>query len=223
MVGSEYQQVSDAKITSLGLKWDGPAPVELSINGPACALVAYLASAWTLPAGLDNETGSEAFLVPTGGTFQIETASDTPVTALVPAGEITISNDTENIPSSATILPGDISEKKQAFAITLSVVPENLDLWRKIITGTQHGTTAKESVVYGSFALTLVENAAGTGSLAFRGHKVAWDVGYPVVDPAGGYTQLDFAGVGFNDGTHCPFEAILTNAVHFYGVGQPGS
>ena len=223
LLDQEYQQVSDIKIGNLGLAWDGPGPVALSVDGAGCAVNAKLGAAWTLPSGGNNETGSEAFLIPTGGTFKVAATGDTPATALITGGEITIGNELDAIPTSASLLPGDQGEKMQNFAATLKVVPEDLALWRTILTGSPTGTAPQETPAYGSFEVDFTEHGVGTGTLALRAHKVAFLCDFPDIDPAGGYVELDLAGVCFYDGTNCPIVAVLTNAVQYYGSGAPGS
>jgi hypothetical protein len=219
LIDVEYQQVSDVKISELGLTWDGPGPLELSVNGPACAVDAN-ADAWDLPTGSDDESGSDAFLIPTGGTFKIAADGDAPATALITGGEVKISNELETIPSSATLLPGLLAEKMLATEVTLKVVPENLELWRTILTGSASGSTPQEVPAYGSFEISFVEHGTGTGTLALRAHRVAFMCDFPDVDPAGGYVELDMAGVCFKTTTYPGVVPVLTNAVAEYSAGS---
>ena len=223
LLDTEYQQVSDIKINEFGLSWDGPGPAQMSVAGPGCDVIPYITPAWTLPAGSNNENGSQAFLIPTGGTFEISAADDTPATALISGGDIKISNDLEAIPSSATLSPGDQGEKMQAFEATLKVVPDDLDLWRFILTGSATGTAVQETPAYGSFNLEFEEHGVGTGKLVQRAHKVAFMCDFPDVDAGGGHVEIDMAGVCYYDGTNCPIVSTLTNAVQYYGTGAPGS
>jgi hypothetical protein len=215
---AEYQKVWDVKLSELGLSWDGPGPLELSVNGPACAVDAN-AAAWDLPGGPDDESGSDAFLIPTGGTFKIAAEGDAPATALITGGEIKISNELEPIPDSASLLPGLLAEKMLATEVTLKVVPEDLGLWRTILTGSASGTTPQETPAYGSFEITFVEHGSGTGTLALRAHKVAFMCDFPDVDPAGGHVELDLAGVCFKTSTYPGIVPVLTNAVAEYSAG----
>ncbi len=218
LLDTEYAQVSDVKISELGLAWDGPGAVALSVNGPGCAMVPYITPAWTLPTGSDNETDSDAFLIPTGGTFKISAADDTPADALITGGDIKISNELEAIPSSATLTPGDQGEKMQGFEATLKVVPDDLDLWRYILTGSATGTSVQETPAYGSFEVEFEEHGAGAGKLNLRAHKVAFMCDFPDVDTAGGYVEIDMAGVCYKTATYpTPIIAVLTNAVAAYG------
>ena len=213
---TEYQQLSDVKVGEFGLSWEGHDPLEASVTGPACAIDPNLAAAWDLPSGEDDESASDAVLIPTGGVFKIAAAGDAPATAIITGGEVKVTNDLESVPNSASLLPGLQAEKMVAIETSLKVVPEDLALWRTILTGSPSGTTVQETVAYGSFELEFKEYGAGGGKLNLRAHRVAFLCDFPDADPAGGYAELDMAGVCFKDASHAGVVPVLTNEVELY-------
>lgn len=227
LLDAESQILSDVKISELGFSWEGSKPVDVSVNGPACAVTPYVApaSTWELPAGAGaDETKSESILIPTGGIFKIAGTGDSPATAIITGGEIKITNELEPVPNSASLLPGVLAEKMIGQEVSLKVVPEDLGLWRTILTGGASTATLQNTVAYGSFELGFKVYGAGAESasgLTLRAHKVAFLCSFPDVDPAGGYAELDMAGVCYKttvaEADYPGITPVLTNAIAAYG------
>lgn len=175
-------------------------------NGVAQAGAGGTVTAWV------DETGSESFLVATGGTFQIDTTGSTLASARVISGELTIKNNVAEINPAATIESDDQWEGVQEHSLKLTIVPDNLNEFRKIITGTTAGTSAANFLPTGSISLLFKENGTGTGQLLVTASKVAFSTAFPDADPKGGAVEIELAGIAVNPvGGVVPVTYALTN------------
>lgn len=182
------EAVKDCKVDELTIKWDGSKPLQVSVK--------LAGTAFSYPATFSattDETGSESFLVPIGGTFQIDPLGSTLATAVVTGGEITIKNNLTPVDPSASIEADNQWEGVQEMSLKLTIIPDDLSLFRKTVTGAAAGTAVASVVPVGSVSLSFKENN-GTGTLAVTGSKVAFLTAFPDVDPKGGPIQIDLAG-----------------------------
>ena len=167
-------------------------------------------SAWA------DETGSESFLVPVGGTFSLDSAGSTPVSARVISGELNIKNNISPIDPSSTIESADVWEGVQEHTLKLTIVPDDLAEFRKTVTGSAAGTSVAAVAPIGSVSLTFRENN-GSAQLVVTGSKVAFLTSFPDADPKGGAVELELAGIAVMpaSGT-APLVYALTNAQNAY-------
>lgn len=206
-IDTTIEAIRDCKVDELTLKWEGAKPLQLSVkmNG----------TVFSYPAGFTattDETGSESFLVPVGGTFQYDPIGATLATARVISGELTIKNNTDMVMPSASIEAVDVIEGVQEHSLKLTIVPDDLADFRKTVTGAANGTAASTTVPTGSVSLLFKENS-GTGQLAVTGSKVAFLTAFPDVDPAGGPVEIELAGEAYMPtGGTSPLVYALTNA-----------
>jgi hypothetical protein len=206
------EAVRDLKIDGLTLKWTANQPVVLTI--------AALGTVWSVPTtfvAATDETGSESFLVPVGGTFQVAMVGNTPVTARVTDGEIDFKNALAAVFASGAIEADDPGCRgRHEATVKLTVIPEDMALWKATVTGTGTGTAVAPGTQYGSLAVTFKENA-GTGGLAITGSKVAFLCERPDIDPGGGSMSLALAGQAvMASGAVAPLVCALTNSVATY-------
>lgn len=210
-IDSTIQAVRDCKVDELSLKWSGAKPLELSAKVQG-TVFSYPSS---FTPGTD-ETGSESFLVPVGGTFSVETVGGSPVSARVVGGELTIKNNVSPTMGSASVEADDVFEGVQEHSIKLTIVPDSLADFRKTVTGASNGNSVSQSVPTGSIALTFKENA-GTGQLSVTGSKVAFTTAFPEADPKGGAVQIELAGIAIMPaGGTAPLVYALTNSQATY-------
>jgi hypothetical protein len=202
----------DVKISGINIKWKGNEPVVVSVTGQGTVL-----SAPTTFTPSTDETGSEAFLVPVGGVFQVSASSGTPATARVTEGEIDLKCDTDPVEVSGTLEIDDPGARTRFGAtVKLTVIPEDLALWNQSVFGAGAVPPVAASTVYGSFAVTFKDNASATGSLALTGGKVAFLCDYPEADPKGGNAALALVGQAVMSGSTAPIVPVLTNAQATY-------
>lgn len=205
-LGSSNEGIRDCKVDELSLKWDGSKPVEVSVK--AVGTVFSYPSTFT---PTTDETGAEAFLVPVGGTFQIDVLGSTLATARVISGELTIKNNVSPIDPSASIEAIDVWEGVQEHSLKLTIVPDDLAEFRKTVTGGAAGTSVAAVAPTGSVSLVFKENN-GTGQLAVTGSKVAFLTSFPDADPKGGAIEIELAGIAVMPaGGTAPLVYALTN------------
>lgn len=208
---STIEAVRDCKVDELSLKWDNSKPVQVSVK--LAGTVFSYPSTFT---ATTDETGSESFLVPIGGTFQIDVLGSTLATASVVAGELTIKNNLTSVDPSATIEADNQWEGRQDMSLKLTIIPDDLSLFRKTVTGGASGTSVASVVPVGSVSLAFKENN-GTGQLAVTGSKVAFLTAFPDVDPKGGPIKIELVGEAVvPSGGTAPLVYALSNAQASY-------
>ena len=210
-VDSTIEGVRDCKVDELTLAWENSKPLSLAVKG--------MGTVFSYPSTFTptvDDTASPSFLVPVGGTFQVDTIAGTPAAARVISGEIMVKNNVATIDPSGTIESGDVSEGIQDHTIKLTIVPDNLAEFRKTVTGSIGGTAVASTVSYGSVNLVFRENG-GTGTLTVAGTRVAFLTAWPEVDPKGGTVELELAGLAmFPSGGTAPLVYTLSNAQTTY-------
>ena len=208
---STNEAIRDCKMDQLSLKWDGSQPLELNVATIGCVF-SYPAS---FTPGTD-ETGSESFLVPVGGTFQYDLDGSTLATVRVTKGELSINNNVAGIDPSAAIEADDVYEGRQDHGVKLTIVPDNLTDFRNVITGAPAGTTAAVVPTTGSFSLLFKENN-GAGTLTVTSSKCAFLCSFPEGDPKGGPVELDMVGIPVTpSGGTAPVVYALSNTQASY-------
>lgn len=188
-IGANIEGIRDCKVDELSLKWSNSKPLELSVklNGTVFSYPS------TFTATTD-ETGSESWLVPIGGTFQYEVLGGALATAAVMGGELTIKNNTSDVDTSAAIESADIIEGIQEHELKLTIVPDDLSDFRKTVTGGAAGTSVSSVVPYGQVSLGFKENNS-TGTLNVTGTKIAFLTDFPDANPKGDMVEIELAGI----------------------------
>ena len=210
-IDSTIEGIRDCKVDELSLKWDGSKPVDMTVK-----TVGTVFSYPSTFVATTDETGSESFLTPIGGTFSIDVLGSTLVSARVIGGELTIKNNVAPIDPSATVEAGDVWEGIQEHSLKLTIVPDSLAEFRKTVTGNASGTAASTVAPTGSVSLTFKENN-GTGQLVVTGSKVAFMTSFPDADPKGGAVQIELAGLAVMPvGGTAPLVYALTNGQATY-------
>lgn len=205
---SNYYSVQDVKVGDLGLSWDGNEALQMSVSGMGTVL--------GFPASFSATTDNThaAYFRPAGGTFKIDVDTDTPATAAVVSGEVTIANNISEVMLSGTITPNDIVNGRTEVECSFDIVPSNLADWRTIVTGAADGSSAASAPVYGSFECVFTD---GTYSLTVAASRVAFTCDFPASDPAGGAVTLSLAGLCTQPAAGgTPLTVTLTNAVSSY-------
>lgn len=189
-LSSTNEAIRDCKVDELSLKWDGSKPVEMSVKA--------VGTVFSYPASFTattDETSSESFLVAVGGTFQVDVIGSTLADARVISGEITVKNNISPIDTSASIEAADVWEGVQEHTLKLTIVPDDLAEFRKVVTGTSNGTSVSSSAKTGSVSLIFKDNGSSTGQLKVTGDKVAFLTSFPDADPKGGAVEIELAGI----------------------------
>lgn len=210
-IDTTIQGIRDCKVDELSLKWDGSKPVDLSVK--------VMGTVFSYPATFTpttDETGSESFLVPLGGSFQVDVLGSTLATARVVAGELMIKNNVAPIDPSASVEADDVYEGVQEHTLKLTIIPDSLAEFRKTVTGGAAGTAVSTTAPTGSVSLTFKENN-NTGQLVVTGSKIAFTTSFPDADPKGGAVQIELAGLAVMPaGGTAPLVYALTNGQASY-------
>lgn len=188
-IGGEYTRTDGCKVDQIEMDFEGNAPLSFGIT--AIGLDATL--------GLDSFPGSidpscfDGYYVPTGGTFKIETLGSTPVAAPVTKGNLTLSNSCTANPLAGMVLPGDVEEGKLSTSGSVTVKPQDMTLYRKMITGSASGTKPTGGMVYGSFEWNFTHSKNPKHKMKVEASRVPFTCEFPSVDPEGGAAELDFS------------------------------
>lgn len=210
-MGSEIEGVRDCKVDELSLKWSGAKPVDVSAK-----MVGTVFSYPSTFSATTDETGSEAFLVPVGGSFQVDVLGSTLVAATVTGGEIVIKNNVLSVDPSDKVESSDVFEGVQEATIKLTIVPDDLSAFRKTVTGGASGTSVATVVPTGSVSLQFKENN-GTGTLTVTGSKIAFLAAFPDAMPKGGAVEIELVGQAVTpSGGAAPLTFALVNAQASY-------
>ena len=210
-IGANIEGIRDCKVDELSLKWSNSKPLELSVKMQGT--VFSYPSTFT---PTTDETGSESWLVPIGGTFQYEVLGGALATATVTGGELTIKNNISDVDGSAAVEAVDVIEGIQEHSLKLSVLPDDLQDFRKTVTGGAAGTSVASVVPYGQVSLAFKENN-GTGQLAVTGTKIAFMTAFPDVNAKGDKIEIELAGIPVVPaGGTAPLVYALTNGQATY-------
>ena len=210
---SILRALRDVKVTGLNMKWTGNDPVIITPTGIGTVL--------SFPATFvptTNETGSESFLVPVGGTFQVAMVGATPATARITGGEIDIAFGTTPVFASGSIEADDPGAHNSMVATCkLTAIPDDLAYWMQVVTGTANGTAVSPKAQYGSLSIGFKDNGSTAGGLVWTGSKVAFLAERPDVDPKGGNAEIALAGEAVMPSSGvAPLIPVLTNDVATY-------
>jgi hypothetical protein len=209
-MGSNIYAVNDLKVDSLELNFNQTEPIEIAVSG--MGTTANYAATFT---ATTDDTLATYFAAHTG-TFSVDVdgASGTAATAKIQSGSIKINNNLESIMISGSIAPDDVFPGRQEIEVSFDIIPDDLNLWRTIITGTSSGTTAASAVTYGTFSVAFTN---GADSLTIAATRVAFTADFPDADPAGGVVTLSLEGLAVQPlagGT--PITATLINTAVSY-------
>lgn len=201
--------VQDYKVDEMKVSFDGPGPIGISVSGMG-TLLGFPA---TFVPTTDDTTATPMRAV--GGTFSVDVdgASGTAATARITAGEVTISNNLDPIMLASAITPDDNFGGRLEVGCSFDIIPDDLALWRTIVTGTSAGTTASTNTVYGTFSLQFTD---GTNTLTLASTKVAFVCDFPSADPAGGAVTLSLEGIAVQPNGGQIITATLVNTTASY-------
>lgn len=213
-IGGEYTKVAGCKVDQIEMEFEGNSPLEFGVT--------LLGLAATL--GLDSIPGSidpscfDGYFVPTGGTFKIDTAGDTAVAAPVTQGSLSLTNNCTTDPLAGQVTPGDVEEGKLVSSGSVTVKPEDLTLYRKMVTGSTSGTTPTGAMVYGSFEWNFTHSKDSKCTLKIEADRVPFTADFPDVDPSGGAAEVEFSfdNIGIASPSSSPVTITVVNQVSSY-------
>lgn len=199
--GADKSAIADAKIDSLELTWEKTGALKAKVKSLGCTFT--FASTWT--GGTAENVIGNTFRGQ-GGVFTVAGT-----TARVVSGSIKIDNGCQAIVAAYSVTPDTIAEAMVKCDVSLTIVPDDLLLFRTVVTGSSSGTTAQAVPQYGAIDLKFINTASPTHDLEFTAANTRFMTKMPDVDPAGGAAEITLE--GSVAGT---FSFILRNAIASY-------
>ena len=176
-----FARTSGCKVNEVGLEFSGNEPLTISVNTMGCKM-SFLDEN---PMADTDPSCFGGYYVCTNGTFKLDTASANPKEAIITGGSITVSNNCEPQRSAGSITPDSIDEGKNAIAVSFDTVPDDFDLYRRMVTGSSTGTEPSGKIVYGSFYCEFTHSENPNWKLEVWGDKVPFTGEIPEIDPEG--------------------------------------
>ena len=213
-IGGEYTKVAGCKVDQIEMEFEGNKPLEFGVTLLGLAATFGLES---IPGNIDPSCFS-GYFVPTGGTFKIDTASGTPAVAPVLGGNLTLANNCKADPLAGSVTPGDVEEGKLTSSGSVTVKPDDMTLYRKMVTGASDGTSPTGQMVYGSFEWNFTHSKDSKCTLKVQATNVPFTAEFPDVDPAGGAAEVEFSfdNIGLASRSGSPVTVTITNDVASY-------
>ncbi len=208
--GSDYEKLVDVLVDELTISWDERNPLEAAL-----AMLGLTPSLGTAAFTVTSDETTQPFFGPVGGTLQLDTGSGTPAAAQIKAASVKIANAIEPVPLSRAITPDDLVPAQQTVEGTVTLVPNDLSDWKKIVTGSGSGSSLQSTEQYGSLSLKVTIDA--NNELTLASSRVAFLAEFPDSDPGGGAAELElaFSIVRPTDGS-AAFTATLKNQQSSY-------
>lgn len=213
-IGNEYMRTDGCKIDTLSLEFEGNAPVDFGVTALGMGAEMGLTS---IPGGGDPSC-FDGYFVTTNGTFQLDTASDTPASAVVLSGSLELSNSCEAKRAAGHVMPDDVAEGKLTTSGAVTVQPDDLKLYRKLVTGSETGTVPTGDMVYGSFKWEFTHSKNPKMKLMVEGKHVPFTAEFPDVDPEGGAAEMEFSfeDIGITEAGGSPITVTIINETESY-------
>lgn len=209
---SDYIQLDDCKVDELSLSFENAGRVAVSASMLGLQET-WEDAAWADPADDESAAGSSYFRA-VGGTFKLDTGSDTPVAFDIATGELTIANGLSGVPKAASLRPRDLAPAVKELGVSMTAFPDDLTEVRKALTGTSAGSAVQDTPVYGSFEWLFTIDANTT--LKVTATRVKFLATLPDADPNGGAVEVELEGLCLQPSSGDALTVELVNDVTSY-------
>lgn len=210
-IEDECVRSHDSKVGSLELSFDGNKPLEVA-STLACLGVLFGGGAQR-PAGGVDMAGLKYF-TPANCSFKMDAAGATLQARKVTKFGLKMTRNVNPEYFSGSPLPSELSMGKFEAAPSFTLKPDDLDDFRKAVTGSAAGTSVSADVITGSYELLL---SLGDFSLKVEGSKVPWKIAWPKSDAGGGAVELEVSADNqLGTATASPIKVTLVNDVQSY-------
>lgn len=208
--GSEYYKVTDAKVDTVELSWEQTSALKVKAKYMGAGL-SFLASSYTATNDeLPSDNSGANIFRGQGGTFTFDGAA-----ATIKSGSITIQNNLEPVFGSDSVNPADIFPAMQSVEFSLTVLPTDMTIWRKRLTGSAAGTTLTSLPYVGGVTIKHVLDS--NTDVQFACTNASFTTDFPDADPSGGPAEITIAGkVATPSGGGQPYTWTLRNSVASY-------
>ena len=151
-------------------------------------------------------------------TFKLDTASETPADALVSEATFTISNGTTALTSIGRATPRDIADGNLSAGVSVTTIPDDITMYKKMVTGSASSTAITGKVVLGSVYAKFVSTDDPRMTLEIEYAHVPFTADYPSVDPEGAEGTIQFScdSAILTDPNESPVTVTLVNKVQSY-------
>lgn len=180
---AEYFQIDDARISELELSWELTGALKVKVTYGGCVYT-FRGTAYT---ATTDERPQAGLLKGCGGTFTVNGAA-----AVVKGGSIKISNSVEPVYGSDSVLPKDVFPATHKVDVSLTLIPENLQEFRRVVTGTTSGSAVQCTPFYGSAVTQWRVDA--NNHLTFNANRLRSVIAFPDTQAAGGPVELALEG-----------------------------
>lgn len=125
--------------------------------------------------------------------FKLDTASDKPADALVSEATFTIERNLSGLTSLGRAMPRDISNGRFNFGVSVTTIPDDIELYQKMVTGAANKTEISSSVVYGSVYSKFVSTDDPNMTLEIEVGSIPFTADFPEADPEGSEATIQFS------------------------------
>lgn len=125
--------------------------------------------------------------------FKLDTASNTPVDALVSDATFTIANGVTALSSIGRVTPRDLADGNLSAGVSVTTIPDDITQYKKMVTGSDASTDITGKIVLGSVYSKFVSTDDEKMTLEFKIDHVPFTADYPSVDPEGAEGTIQFS------------------------------
>lgn len=199
---AEYFKVSDARVNELEFSWEQTGALRVKVVMGGCTYE-FLGAPYTADA---DERPQAGVFKGCGGSFTVNGTS-----AIVRSGSIKVSNGIEPIYGSDSVLPKDVFPQVQTVDVSLTIVPDNLQEFRRTLTGAPAGSAVVCNPTYG--AVSAQWRVDPDTHLTFESSRLKTVVGFPETNAQGGPVELTLEGSVAEPAVGDAYTFVLSNDV----------
>jgi hypothetical protein len=151
-------------------------------------------------------------------TFKLDAAGSTPVEALVSEVTFTFSNNLSTLTSIGRATPREVAEGSLSVGISVTTIPDNLNEYQKMLTGSLDSTDITGKVVLGSVYSKFYHTDNEDYTLEISSNHLPFTADFPEVDPGGNEATIQFScdAAIVTSSSESPVTVTLRNGVESY-------
>lgn len=151
-------------------------------------------------------------------TFKLDTASETPTDALVSEASFTLANSIAALSSLGRVTPRDIADGSLSAGVSVTTIPDDITMYKKMVTGSESLTKVTGKVVLGSVYAKFMHTEDENMTLELEYKHVPFTADYPSVDPEGNEGTIQFTADSaiITSANESPVTVTLVNKVESY-------
>ena len=155
--------------------------------------------------GVDSEFGLPAIpgniapscydgqFITTDCTFKLDTASETPVDALVSEATFTIENNASALYSLGRAMPRDIAVGQLSAGVSVTTIPDDFKQFQKMLTGSETATKVSSKVIFGSVYAKFYLDEDHDQYIEVEASHIPFSAEFPEADPEGNEATIQFS------------------------------